>query len=120
MNGTVTARLVAFLLLALVAVTGAYDLVRLRTQRAQLMARVEAEVRLLAETLGAAARPLVARGRVEEVQALVNRMVTFPEISRVTVYNADRKVVATALDTRAPAGETEGGCSPAPPGQGKP
>ncbi len=108
MPTTLTARMIALLLLAVVLVTGAYDLARLRAQRAQLVERMETEVRILAETLAVASRPLLARRRVEEVQALVDRVVTFPEISRVTVYDAGQRVVATALLPQGPAGETEG------------
>jgi len=108
MFGTLTARLIALLLLAVVAVTGAYDLSRLRAQRAQLVDRMQVEVRIVAETLAAAVRPLLARRRLDEVRVLVERVVTFPEFSRVTVYDADRAAVATALLPRAPEGETEG------------
>ena len=58
MPGTLTARLIALLLLAVVGVTGAYDLWRLRAQRDQLVERMQGEVRILAETLAAAVRAL--------------------------------------------------------------
>jgi hypothetical protein len=62
MPSTLTARILGLLLLVVVVVTGAYDLFRLRAQRTQLVGRVQAEVRIRAETLAAAARPLLARG----------------------------------------------------------
>lgn len=108
MFGTLTARLIALLILVVVGVTGAYDLSRLRAQRDQLVDRMQAEVRIVAETLAAAVRPLLARRRLDEVRALADRLVTFPEVSRVTVYDADREMVATALVPGAPEGETEG------------
>ena len=108
MTTSFTARLIALLLLAVVAVTGAYDLYRLQAQRGQLVDRMQAEVRILAEALAAAVRPLLARRRVDEVRALVDRAVVFPEISRVTVYDADQEMVATALAPQGPEGDTEG------------
>ena len=108
MPGTLTARLIALLLLAVVGVTGAYDLWRLRAQRDQLVERMQGEVRILAETLAAAVRPLLARRRLDEVRGLVDRVVAFPEISRVTLYDAAQEVVATAVVPQAPEGDTEG------------
>jgi signal transduction histidine kinase len=108
MTSSFTARLIALLLLAVVALTGVYDLQRLRAQRAQLLERMQAQVRMLAETLAAAARPLLARRRMDEVRVLVDRVAAFPEISRVTIYDADQDMVATALAPGAPEGDTEG------------
>ena len=106
--GALTARVVGLLVLVVVVVTGAYDLSRLRAQRDQLVERMQGEVRILAETLAAAARPLLARRRVDEVRALLDRVVAFPEISRATLYDPEQGVVATALVPQSPEGETQG------------
>jgi len=120
MPGTLTARLIALLLLAVVAVTGAYDLWRLQAERAQLVERMQAEVRILAETLAAAVRPLLARRRLDEVRALVDRVAAFPEISRITLYDAEQTMVATALAAQAPVGDTEGELLALAAGRGEP
>jgi signal transduction histidine kinase len=92
-----TTRLVILLMLAFMAITGAYDYVRLVRERERLIDQTRQDVRIFAETLALAVRRNIRRGRTtEELQELLREILARPGLVRVAIYDPQGQVVITS------------------------
>ena len=90
-----TTRLVILLMLALMIITGAYDYTRLVRERSRFVEQTREDQRIFAETLALAVRQNLRRGRTtEELEELLNEIVTRPGFIAVTIFGPAGKVVA--------------------------
>lgn len=98
-----TARLVLLLMLALLAITGVADYVRLRQERDRLTARTMTDQKVFAETLALAVRRNVSRGRTtEELQELLEDIRRRPGLIWAAIYDARGATVAASAGSAAP------------------
>ena len=100
-----TTRLVLLLILALLAITGVADYVRLRQERDRLTARATTDQQVFADTLALAVRRNVSRGRTtEELQELLEDIRRRPGLIWAAIYDARGAIVAAGAGSgQAPA-----------------
>ncbi len=85
-----TTRLIILLMLALMGITGFTDYTRLVREREQLVAQIQEDARIFAETLALAVRHNLRRGRTtEELEDLLAEIVARPGLVAVAIYNPD-------------------------------
>lgn len=98
-----TTRLVIFMILALMIITGAYDYTRLVRERARLAEQNRQDQRIFAETLALAVRQNVRRGRTtDELRELLEDILARPGLVGVAIYDPDGQAVAEKVPPGAP------------------
>jgi signal transduction histidine kinase len=99
-----TTRLVMLLMLALMAITGAFDYVRLTRDRERLVEQAWEDERIFAETLALAVRRNIRRGRTtEELKELLDEILARPGLMAVAIYHPDGSAVTQTVAEGAPA-----------------
>jgi two-component system NtrC family sensor kinase len=95
---TLTSRLVLFLMLALMVITGIYDYVRLTRDRDHLVAETREELRIFAETLALAVSRNVRRGQTSvELKELLDDILSRPGLIAVAIYDPKGQPVAQTV-----------------------
>jgi signal transduction histidine kinase len=103
-----TARLVIFLMLALMLITGANDYTRLTRERERLVDQTRQDVRIFSETLALAVRQNVRRGRTtDELRELLDEILTRPGLVEVAIFNPDGQVIAASVAPNLPQPEAD-------------
>ena len=98
-----TTRLIIFMILALMIITGAYDYTRLVRERARLAEQNRQDQRIFAETLALAVRQNVRRGRTtDELRELLDDILARPGLVGVAIYDPDGQAVAEKVPSGAP------------------
>jgi two-component system, NtrC family, sensor kinase len=93
-----TTRLVILLMLALMVITGVNDYARLVRVRERLVEQTRKDQRIFAETLAVAVRQNVRRGRTtDELQELLEDILTRPGLVAVVIFNPDSQVIAARI-----------------------
>jgi two-component system NtrC family sensor kinase len=93
-----TTRLIILLMLALMVITGVNDYTRLVKVRERLVAQTQEDQRIFAETLALAVRQNVRRGRTtDELQELLEDILTRPGLVAVVIYNPDGQAIAAQV-----------------------
>jgi signal transduction histidine kinase len=99
-----TTRLVIFLMLALMAITGVFDYVRLRRERERIVEQTGNDQRIFADTLALAIRRNVRRGRTtEELQELLDEILSRPDLVLVAIYDPRGSLFAHSVTEGLPA-----------------
>ena len=94
-----TTRLVLLLMLVVLAISGAFDYVRLDRERDRIIELTRADQRVFAETFALAVRRNVRRGRTsDELQELLEEIRRRPGLVWAAVDDPDGPVVASAGD----------------------
>ena len=90
-----TTRLVIFVMLTLMVITGVYDYVRLVHERERLLTQTREDERVFAETLALAVSRNVRRGRTTaDLKDLLDNILGRPSLVAVTIYDPEGQVVA--------------------------
>jgi two-component system, NtrC family, sensor kinase len=98
-----TTRLVIFMILALMIITGVYDYTRLVRERERLAEQNQQDQRIFAETLALAVRQNVRRGRTtDELRELLEDILARPGLVGIAIYDPDGQVVAEKVPPGAP------------------
>jgi signal transduction histidine kinase len=98
-----TTRLVILLMLALMAITGVNDYIRLARERERLIEQTQEDVRIFSETLALAVSRNVRWGRTTaELKELLDDILARPGLVAVTIYGPDGQVVAQTVVAEAP------------------
>src|SRR5574341_343312 len=96
-------RLVVFLMLALMVITGTYDYLRLARDRERLVAQTQEDERIFAETLALAVSRNVRWGRTSaELRELLDDILARPGLIAVTIFDPDGQVVAQTVAPGSP------------------
>lgn len=91
-------RLVLLLMLALLAITGMYDYVRLARDRERMVEQTQEDQRIFAETLGLAVSRNVRWGRTSaELKELLDDILARPGLVAVAIYDPGGQVVAQTV-----------------------
>jgi len=99
-----TTRLVVLLMLALLAITGAHDYLRLAGDRERLVEQTREDERIFAETLALAVSRNVRWGRTStDLKELLDDILARPGLEAVAIYDPDGKSVAQTVAPDAPA-----------------
>lgn len=93
-----TTRLIILLVLALMVITGVYDYTRLVGERERLVAQIQEDERIFAETLALAVRQNVRRGRTtDELRELLEDILARPGLVAVAIFNPEGQVIAETV-----------------------
>ncbi len=93
-----TARLVIFLMLALMLITGINDYLRLSRERERLVGQAQEDLRIFAETLAVGVRQNIRRGRTtDELRELLEEILARPGLVEVAIFNPDGGVIASTI-----------------------
>lgn len=93
-----TARLVIFLMLALMLIMGVYDYNRLSQERERLVAQMQEDVRIFSETLALAVRQNVRLGRTtDELRELLDEILGRPGLVAVVIFGPGGGLVAATV-----------------------
>jgi len=93
-----TTRLIILMMLAFMVITGINDYGRLVREREQLLAQIQRDERIFAETLALAVRQNLRRGRAtEELEELFEGILARPGLLAVVIYDPDGTVVARSV-----------------------
>lgn len=99
----VTTRLAILLMLALMAITGAFDYVRLARERDRLVEQTQEETRIFAETLALAVSRNVRWGRTtEELKELLDEILARPGLGWVAIYDPGARMIASVPSGASP------------------
>jgi signal transduction histidine kinase len=93
-----TTRLVILLMLALLAITGVYDYLRLVRERQRLFEQTQEDERIFAETLALAVSRNIRWGRTSaDLKELLDDILARPGLVGVAIYDPTAKVVAQTV-----------------------